>query len=343
MTYKDKPVRIVTLCSANGLEARITNFGGRIMSITAPDRNGYPQDVVLGFDNIEDYFPENHQQDFGATIGRYANRIGNGRFPLDGQTYQLPQNNGPHCLHGGPEGWQYQVFDIVEESKSRLVLSLVSPDGDNGFPGEVRVQVTFSLEKDDLRIDYHAECDSATVINLTNHSYFNLNGDHDTDILNHQLQIDAERYTAIDPTCLPTGEVCMVEGTPMDFRTPKAVGRDIDADQESIRNGAGYDQNWILNTRGSLERPCARLSSPTTGIIMEVFTDQPGMQVYTGNFLDGSVVGKYGKCYGRRNAICLETQRYPDSPNHPEWTESDTTLRHGHPLDTTTIFRFDHE
>lgn len=338
-----KEVRIITLRNANGMEASITNFGGRITSILVPDNNGQKHDVVLGFDDIESYYPENHQQDFGATIGRYANRIGNGRLVIEGRPIQLPQNNGSHCLHGGPDGWQYQVFDIKEATEQTLLLHLTSPDGDNGFPGCVSFEVRFALTTDNaLRIDYCATTDAATVINATNHTYFNLNADGNTNILNHILWIDADRFTRNDATCLPTGEISPVDNTPLDFRTPKSVGQHIEADDEQIRNGSGYDHNWILNTRGSLATPCARLSSPNTGITMEVFTDQPGMQVYTGNFLDGSVVGKYGKRYQRRNAICLETQHYPDSPNHPEWTESNTMLRPGEEFRTTTIFKFSH-
>lgn len=336
-----KDVRIVTLRNANGMEAAITNFGGRITRILVPDNKGLKHDVVLGFDDIESYYPENHLQDFGATIGRYANRIGNGRFSLDGRDIQLPQNNGPHCLHGGPDGWQYKVFSILEEGDSHLLLQYISPDGDNGFPGCVDFRVRFTLTDDNaLRIDYQADSDAPTVINVTNHSYFNLNGDPDTSILNHLMQIRSERFTLNDATCLPTGVVSPVEGTPMDFRTPKAIGRDIDLADEQLANGRGYDHNWILDTRGDLSTPCASLESPITHIRMEVFTDQPGMQVYTGNFLDGSVTGKYGRRYDMRHAVCLETQHYPDSPNHPEWAESDTTLRPGRTFRTTTIFRF---
>lgn len=332
---------IVILRNTNGMEVHVTNFGGRIQRILVPTSDGQKHDVVLGFDNVDDYRPERNLQDFGATIGRYANRIGHGRFTLDGTTYQLPQNNGDHCLHGGPDGWQYKTFDIVEQTSDSLVLRHVSPDGDNGFPGEVTLTLRFALGGDNaLRIDYHAESSAPTVVNLTNHSYFNLNGDGNTDILNHLMSICATRFTLNDATCLPTGEIRCVEGTPMDFRTPKSVGRDIEADDGQLRNGRGYDHNWILDTKGDLYHPCATLESPSTGIKMEVYTDQPGLQVYTGNFLDGSVVGKYGKRYQMRNAICLETQHYPDSPNHPEWTESDAVLRPEKPFDTTTIFKF---
>ncbi|MCQ2297933.1 MAG: galactose mutarotase [Bacteroidales bacterium] len=325
----------------NGMEAHITNFGGRIQRLLIPTREGNKLDVVLGFDNLDDYRPERHLQDFGATIGRFANRIGNGKFSLNGTAYQLPQNNGPHCLHGGPDGWQYKEFAILESSDSHLLMQYLSPDGDNGFPGNIDFRIQFTLSPDNaLRIDYQAASDAPTVINVTNHSYFNLNGDPDLSILNHLMQIHSSQFTLNDDTCLPTGEISSVEGTPMDFRTPKAIGRDIELPDQQLINGRGYDHNWILDTKGSLDTPCASLDSPLTHIRMEVYTDQPGMQVYTGNFLDGSVTGKYGKTYQMRHAVCLETQHYPDSPNHPEWAESNTTLLPDTPFHTTTIFKF---
>ena len=338
--YNDGSIHIFTLTNAHGLRADITNLGGRVVSLWVPDKHGQLRDVVLGFDNPEDYLPENHRSDFGAVIGRYANRLNNGQITIDGKTYQLPQNDGKNCLHGGPDGWQYRLFNVESVSNHRLVLSLVSEDGDSGFPGNVCARVTYTLTDDNaLEIDYEAVTDSDTVINLTNHSYFNLNGDASTDILNHLLTIDAARYTPIDKTFIPTGELATAEGTPMDFRQPKPIGRDINADFEQLHIGHGYDHNWVLNTKGDDSRPCARLESPLTGITMEVYTTEPGMQVYTGNFLDGTVTGKGGVVYQQRCAVCLETQKFPDSPNQ-HWLESNATLRQGEVYRSKTSFRF---
>lgn len=336
--YKGKPVSVCTLSNSEGVTVEITNFGARIISLVVPDGDGRRCDVVQGFDRIEDYFPENHLSDFGAVIGRYANRLAGGRIVVDGVGYQLPQNNGPNCLHGGPDGWQYAVFDVAECDGRRLQLSLVSPDGDNGFPGRVELRVTYTLGDDNcLRIDYYAVADHPSVLNLTNHSYWNLNGDQGSSILNHSLWIDADRYLPVDETLIPLGRYDSVAGTPLDFRTAKPIGRDIDADFEQLRIGCGYDHCWVLNAPRDLSRPAAVLRSPTTNIGLEVYTDMPGMQVYTGNFLDG-VVGKDGIGYGRRSAVCLETQQYPDSPNH-SWPESSGRLVPEHPFESTTIFK----
>ena len=316
------------------MEAEITPLGCRIMRLKV-----HGIDVVQGFDKAEDYLPERHASDFGAVIGRYANRLAGGRITIDGKTCQLPINNGPNCLHGGPTGWQYALFDVEESSSHRLILTHLSPDGDNGFPGNVKVRVTYTLDDgDNLRIDYHAETDHTTVINMTNHSYFNLNGDLGSSIHNHLLQIDADRYTPINDVSIPLGDHTPVEGTPFDFRNAKPIGQDIEADDLQLKIGRGYDHNFVLNSRGSLERPCARLESPSTGIVMEVRTTAPGMQLYTGNFLDG-VVGKREVAYPVRSAVCLETQQYPDSPNH-HWPESTGYLYPDRPFDSTTIFSF---
>ena len=332
--------RLFKLRNRNGMSAAITNLGGRIVEMWVSDKNGEMRDVVLGFDKLEDYLPEKHRSDFGAVIGRYANRLNNGQITIDGHVYQLPQNDGKHCLHGGPDGWQYRMFNVESVSDSRLVLSLVSEDGDSGFPGNVCASVTYMLTDDNaLDIQYEAVTDEPTVINMTNHSYFNLNGDASTDILNHLLTIDADRYTPIGETFIPTGEFASVDSTPMDFRQAKAIGRDITADFEQLLTGRGYDHNWVLNTQGDDSRPCARLESPLTGIAMEVFTTEPGMQVYTGNFLDGSVIGKNGIAYQQRSAVCLETQKFPDSPNQ-HWLESNAFLRPDETYKNHTKYRF---
>ena len=339
-TYNDMPTALYTLTNANGMEVCITNFGGRIVSILVPDNQGNMQDVVLGFDKVSDYFPENNQTDFGAAIGRYANRINQGKITLDGVEYQLPQNNFGHCLHGGPTGWQYQVYECVEADATHVKLLRVSPDGDNNFPGEVKAYVTYTLTEDNrIDIAYEATTTVPTVINMTNHSYFNLTGDPaNKSVLEHRLSLNSSSFTPVDDTYMTTGEIVPTEGTPFDFRQVKAVGADIDADHEQIRNGNGYDHNWVLNTDGDISKMAASLYCPETGIALFVYTDEPGIQVYSGNFLDGTVTGKKGAVYQQRHGICLETQHYPDSPNKPEWPS--VVLRPGETYRSHTIFAF---
>lgn len=338
--YDGKPTALYTLENANGMEACITNFGGRIVSLMVPDRDGQLQDVVLGFDSIAAYFPENNQTDFSAAIGRYANRINQGRFVIDGDTIQLPTNNFGHCLHGGPTGWQYKVYDAEQPNDSTVVLTLQSPDGDNNFPGNVTAKVTYTLTADNrLDIAYEAVTDKPTVINMTNHAYFNLNGDPSQPITDNQLLVNATTYTPVDSTYMTTGEILPVSGTPMDFTTLRVVGERInETDFEQIRNGNGYDHNWVLDTKGDMTVPAATLQSPSTGIVLDIYTDEPGIQVYSGNFLDGTITGKKGKIYNQRTGICLETQHYPDSPNKPEWPS--TVLRPGDTYKSHTVFAF---
>ena len=332
-----KQTALYTLKNANGMEVCITNFGGRIVSVMVPDKDGVMRDVVLGFDSIADYVK--YPSDFGATIGRYANRIGQGKFSLDGTDYQLPTNNYGHCLHGGPKGFQYRVFDAVQPDQHTLKLSYLSKDGEEGFPGNLNCTVTFMLTDDNaIDIRYGAETDKPTIVNMTNHSYFNLDGDPSRDNSEYLLTIDADNYTPVDSTFMTTGEIVPVEGTPMDFRQPTAVGARIDDDFQQLKNGLGYDHNWVLNTRGDDSRACATLVSPKTGIKLEVFTNEPGIQVYAGNFLDGTLRGKKGITYGRRASVCLETQKYPDTPNKPEWPTA--VLRPGEKYDSHCIFRF---
>jgi aldose 1-epimerase len=263
----------------------------------------------------------NIDNNFGAAIGRYGNRIGGGRFTLGGETYQLPLNNNGHTLHGGPGGWHTKVFEANQTSPASMELTLVSPDGDQNFPGTVTAKITYTLTGDNaIDIKYSATTDKTTVINLTNHSYFNLSGDGSRPVTDNILWIASDGFTPVDATLMTTGEIAPVAGTPMDFTSPKPIGRDIDAtDFEQLKNGNGYDHNWVLNTGGDISKPAARVVSPTSGIALEVFTSEPGIQVYTGNFLDGSVAGKGGVAYPYRSAVCLETQHYPDSPNKPEW------------------------
>lgn len=332
-----KTTALYVLSNAQGMEVCITNYGGRIVSIMVPDRDGQLRDVVLGFDSIQDYLT--YSTDFGATIGRYANRIAQGRFALDGTTYVLPQNNYGHCLHGGPLGYQVQVFDAEQHTDTTLTLRYLSADGEEGFPGNLQTEVTFTLKADNaLDIRYRATTDHPTIVNLTNHSYFNLNGDPSTGNAHHLLWIDADHYTPVDDTFMTTGEIATVEGTPMDFRTPTPVGARIDEPFEQLLNGKGYDHNWVLNTRGDDQRPCAALYAPLTGIKMEVFTNEPGMQVYAGNFLDGTLTGKRGVRYDCRASICLETQKYPDTPNKPEWPSA--VLRPDEVYDSHCVYRF---
>ena len=332
-----KQTALYTLTNANGMEVCITNFGGRIVSVMVPDRDGVMRDVVLGFDSIADYVK--YPSDFGATIGRYANRIGQGKFSLDGVDYQLPTNNYGHCLHGGPKGFQYRVFDAVQPDQHTLQLSYLAKDGEEGFPGNLNCQVTFTLTDDNaIDIHYAAETDKPTIVNMTNHSYFNLDGDPSQNNSEYLLTIDADNYTPVDSTFMTTGEIVPVEGTPMDFRQPVAVGARIDDDFDQLKNGLGYDHNWVLNTKGDDSRACATLLSPKTGIKLEVFTNEPGIQIYAGNFLDGTLRGKKGITYGRRASVCLETQKYPDTPNKPEWPTA--VLRPGEKYDSHCIFRF---
>ena len=339
-TFNDAPTALYTLTNANGMEVCITNFGGRIVSILVPDNQGQMKDVVLGFDKVSDYFPHNNQTDFGAAIGRYANRLNQGKITLDGKEYQLPQNNFGHCLHGGPTGWQYQVYECVEADAKHVKLLRVSPDGDNNFPGEVKAYVTYTLT-DDNKIDiaYEATTDATTVINMTNHSYFNLAGDPENhSVTDDVLYVNSSYYTPVDDTYMTTGEIATVLDTPFDFRSPHTVGENINADNAQIRNGNGYDHNWVLDTKGDITKVAVELWCPTTGIDLKVYTDEPGIQIYSGNFLDGTVTGKQGVTYLQRRGICLETQKYPDTPNKPEWPSA--VLRPGETYHSHCIFAF---
>ena len=337
-TIGDQTTQLYTLKNANGMEVCITPFGGRIVSVMVPDRTGEMRDVVLGFDKISDY--QTIPTDFGASIGRYANRIGQGKFTLDGVEYQLPQNNFGHCLHGGPNGWQYSLYSVKEATENSVVLTLSSPDGEEQFPGNVEAQVTYTLTADNaIAIDYEASTDAPTVINMTNHSYFNLTGDPTQQILDHELMINADAFTPVDDTYMTTGEIAPVAGTPMDFTTAKVVGKEIDNfDYIQLKNGNGYDHNWVLNTAGNKEEAAVVLYAPTTGIELTVYTTEPGIQVYTGNFLDGTVTGKKGIVYNQRVGICLETQKYPDTPNKPEWPSA--VLRPGEKYTSHCTFKF---
>ena len=320
-TINDKPVKLFVLKNAKA-EVCVTNFGARVVSIAVPDKNGKLTDVVLGFDNIREYADSvNTPSDFGAAIGRYANRIGKGLITVDGKQIQLPTNNFGHCLHGGPSGWQYSVYEPVEQNDTCLKMVLHSPDGDNNFPGNVTATVTYTLTADNtLDMKFEATTDKETVVNMTNHSYFNLSGDPSMSGMDMELYINADKFTPTDSTFMTTGEIVDVKDTPMDFTTPRVIAKTIgDTAFEQIKFGRGYDHNWCLNTyadgKGDDTQVAASLYSPASGIFMEVFTNEPGIQCYTGNFLTGTIKGKKGIAYPQRASVCLETQKYPDSPN----------------------------
>lgn len=333
-----KPVKLYTLTNSHGMEVCVTNFGGRIVSIMVPDKKGKMTDVVLGFDKIADY--QNIPSDFGASIGRYANRINQGRIVIDGDSIQLPQNNFGHCLHGGPTGWQYQVYEAIQTNDSTITLTMKSPDGDNNFPGNVTAIVTYQLTADNaIDIVYKATTDKKTVINMTNHSYFNLNGDPSKPAIDNILYVAADSITPVDNTFMTTGGMTAVSGTPFDFTIPKSIAPSVeDFLNEQVKFGNGFDHNWVLNTKGDISQVAARLVSPLSGISLEVYTDEPGIQVYTGNFLDGTVKGKHGTVYPQRASVCLETQHYPDSPNKPQWPS--VLLEPGHEYHSHCIFKF---
>ena len=333
-----KDVRLYVLSNRKGAEICITNFGGIVVSLVVPDRSGHPVDVVLGYASIEKYLntPEKY---LGALIGRYGNRIKRGEFVLDDKAYKIPSNNPDCALHGGLIGYNNVVWDAVQNDDNSLDLTYVSPDGEEGFPGELTVKVRYTLTDDnEMRIDYEAKTDKATVVNLTHHSFFNLNGDDGGEITNHVVTIHADHFTPMDDKSVPTGEIRKVAGTPMDFNTPHVVGERIDADYEQLRFGRGYDHNYVLNKRWVGEMVlAAKAVSPKTGISMEVYTTEPGVQLYTGNWLNG-FLGKEGHCYSERTAICFETQHFPDSPNNPHFPS--TVLRPGEKYTQTCIYKF---
>ena len=338
-TKGGQAVTLYTLTNARGHDMSISTLGGTIVSLMVPDRDGKLEDVVLGFDNLRDY--EDRSPFFGCITGRYANRIAKGTFSLDGQTYQLAVNNGPNHLHGGLAGFDKKVWSARQEKTKeavRLILSHTSATGDEGYPGTLTCEVTYTWgHRDDLRIDYTATTDAPTVLNLTNHSYFNLAGHAAGPILNHVLQLEADAMTPTDATAIPTGEIRAVAGTPFDFRSPQAIGARIDADDQQTKWGLGYDHNFVVNGTPGRLRPCAELSDPTSGRVMTVETTEPGVQLYTANFMN-DLRGKGGAVYPKRGGVCLETQHFPDSPNQPSFPS--TVLRPGETFRSTTTFTF---
>lgn len=314
-----KSTDLFRLTNTSGMEVCVTNYGGRIVSILVPDRKGIMRDVVLGFDNIAAY--QKYSSNYGATIGRYANRIAKGRFVLDGDTIQLDLNDKlGNNMHGGKPGWAYRVFDAVQKDPATLVLTYVSPDGESHFPGTVQVEVAYHLTDDNaLDIAYTAVTDRPTVINMTNHSFFNLSGKPSTAITDHIMWMAADSVMTIDSTVVPTGNFMAVQGTPFDFTEAKPIGQAIDSvENDQIRYGLGYNHNWVLRS-GDRVKPVASLYSPVSGILLEILTDEPCMQIYTGNYQDGTHIGKKRVAYPYRGAVCLEPQHAPDSPNHPTW------------------------
>ena len=344
----DKPVKLYTLKNANGMEVCITNYGGRVVSLVVPDRDKKPTDVVLGFDNIRQYADTlNSPTDYGSSVGRYANRIKNAKFSLGDTEYQLKVNDGPNCLHGGgTTGWMNCVYDAEQIDDKTLKLTIVAPDGENGFPGTITAITTYKVTDDNtLDITWEATTDKETIINQTNHNYYNLSGDFTQPGYDMVLYVNADNFTPSDKLYIPTGEIKSVEGTPMDFRTPHAIGDSIKSQFDQIQNAGGYDHNWCLNTfkdgKGDDTQVCASLYSPKTGIFMEMFTNEPGVQVYSGNFQgvgnEVNIQHKHGP-YPQHVSVCLESQKYPDSPNKKDWVQP--TLKPGDKYYSHAAYKF---
>ena len=338
-TADGEQVRLYTLTNTSGLKAQIMTYGAIVTSLEVPDKHGEMDDVVLGYDNLPAYI-ENSPY-FGAVVGRYGNRIGKGKFTLDGVTYTLATNNNENHLHGGLKGFDKVVWDdepVWRPDAVGVRLSYLSKDGEEGYPGNLKATVTYLLtNNDELRIEYEATTDKATPVNLTHHGYFNLTGG-ERDILGHELMLNAAEFTPVDEGLIPTGELRPVAGTPMDFTRPTAIGARIENDYEQLRFGGGYDHNWVLTRQGREMAQAATVYEPTTGRVMKVYTTEPGVQFYAGNFLDGTITGKEGKVYQHRYGFCLETQHFPDSPNKPSFPT--TILRPGQTYETTTVYRF---
>jgi aldose 1-epimerase len=322
------------------LEIQIMNYGGFVIALKAPDRSGRLEDVVLGFDDPAGYYENNHSNkaaSFGPIIGRYANRIAHAKFTLDGQTYMLPKNDGDNSIHGGPNGFSNQMWEATEITDG-VELHYISKDGEEGYPGNLSVTVRYTLSGSDLKIEYNATTDKPTVLNLTNHSYFNLSGQGHGTILRDQLKLNASRFTPVDKSLIPTGELKSVAGTPFDFLQPHAIGEHISANDEQIQLGSGYDHNFVIDGGGKELTQAAEVYDPDSGRVLTVLTTEPGVQVYTSNHLDGTIKGKQGNLYLKNGALCLETQHFPDSPNHADFPS--TVLGPENKFQSTTVYRF---
>lgn len=339
LQHNDKKIDLFTLENEQGMKVQITNYGGKIVSILVPDRNGTPGDVVLGYETGQEYL--DGIASLGATMGRYANRIANAQFTLDDSTYYLDKNNGEHSIHGGSTGFRHQVWEARQIDDQTLELTHFSEDGEGGYPGNLDVSVTYTVTDDnELKLEYSANTDKPTVLNMTNHAFFNLAGEGSGDILDHELFVDANQYTPVDSTAIPTGELRDVGGTPFDFTEETTIGARIDEANQQLEYVGGYDHNFVLSKESDELALAARLSEPTTGRVMEVFTTEPGLQVYTANSLtgEGNQVGKGGHAYGPRSSVCLETQHFPDSPHHPDFPSTRITQEEGY--QSTTVYKF---
>lgn len=339
-TVDGQPIDLYTMTNAHGLQVELTNYGGVIVAIRVPDKAGKLDDVALGFDDLNGYLV--NKPYFGALVGRYANRIANGEFTLDGVQYHLAKNNGPNSLHGGLVGFNKKVWHgetFSGDFSAGVILTYTSRDGEEGFPGNLKVKVTYTLpENNELQIEYEATTDKATPVNLTHHDYFNLKGEGNGDILGHVLMLNADRFTPTDKTLIPTGELRSVKGTPLDFTTPTAIGARIKDNYDQLVTAGGYDQNFVINRKVNGLELAARVHEPTTGRTLEVYTTEPGVQFYSGNSLDGTVVGKSGHAYKKWEAFCLETQHFPDSPNHANFPS--TILKPGETYHSRSLYRF---
>lgn len=335
-----KKVGLYTLESKNGLVLQVTNLGLRVVSLWVPDKNGKFADVTIGYENIDRYINNSGERFLGPVVGRYANRIAKGQFSLDGKTYQLPINNNGQTLHGGLKGLDMVVWNVDSLSKNTIYFSYLSPSGEEGFPGNLKIKVRYSLTGDnEFRINYQATTDTPTVVNLSNHTFFNLKGEANGTIKDHLLTIYGSYTTPVDSVLIPTGEIAPVVNTPFDFRKQKAIGEHINQNNQQLKNGLGYDHNWVLDRKGTDSiQLAAEIFEPGSGRLMQIFTDQPGLQFYSGNFFDGKTKGKYGKAIRYREAVALETQKFPDSPNHPNFPS--TRLNPGQVYTQTCIYKF---
>ncbi len=336
--HDGKKVTLYTIKNANGVTVQITNYGGRVVNLWVPDANGNFKDVVTGYPTIGEYFKSNDLF-FGAIVGRYANRISKGTFSIKNKSYHLAINNAPNALHGGPKGFFNVVWDGKQLSDSVLEIYYLAKDGEEGYPGNLQVKIDYTITANNsLKIEYFAETDDSTVVNLTHHSYFNLSGNFTQSINDHLLQINADKFTPVDSTLIPTGELASVDQTPMDFRTPVAIGTRLESNFQQLKYGSGYDHNWVINTAASGLNFAASITSPVSKINMKIYTNEPGIQFYGGNFLAGKDTGKYGITYQHRTAFCLETQHYPDSPNKPDFPS--TLLAPGQKYYSICIYQF---